>query len=550
MKISEYKQLFLNEAQEILASLNNVLVNLEKEPTNMALLHELFRQSHTLKSMAQSMGYESITKLSHSMEAALVLLRDGRLKAGKNTVNLLFKSVDILGDLVDEVEKGEAKKIKITPLVKRFGEITSASLKDKKSRERKKSKSRPDDIGHQTPSYSGVQAVRVPLVQLDSLMDLAGELVINRIRLAQIAQTMENSALEETVSQMSRLISQIQSQMMQVRLVPLEFIFTPYARMVRDMAVDQKKEVDFLVEGSDIGLDRSIQDEINEPLLHLLKNAVTHGVEKPEDREKLKKPRRGKIKLSARRERNFVVIDLSDDGWGIDVEEIKEVVLNTELITKEELSGLTPEEIIKLITYPGYSRAKEVTEAAGRGVGLNASRIKVESLGGTLDIDSKPNKGTTVSIKLPLTMAIVQAMLVGVADETYCIPLSFITETIKVLPREIKTVEHHEIISYRDTVLPLVKLGELFGFPSSRSQSSDTDTSTTVSTTPIVVVEAGPKKAGLVVDSFSGQQEVVIKPLTGILKEIQGVSGATILGTGKAALIVDIGSILEREVIL
>lgn len=387
-------------------------------------------------------------------------------------------------------------------------------------------------------------------------MDIAGELSINRIRLLQSAQAIENNALEEAVAQMSRLTSQLQDQMMQVRLVPLEYIFTPYPRLVRDIAVNQHKEVDLIVDGSEIGLDRSIQDEINEPLLHLLKNAVIHGIEEPDERERQKKPRRGQVKLVARRERDFVVIALSDDGRGIDIEEVEEVAIKRGITTKEELPALTPKEAMMLITYPGYSRAKKVTEAAGRGVGLNASRIKVESFGGTLDIDTRPNEGTTFSIKLPLTMATVQAMLVGIADETYCIPLSYITETIKVSPQEIRSIEHNEMMPYRDTVLPLVRLRDKLGFAKDEGQTTKEEEivhrysvrSERSSITPhisIVVVEAGSKKVGLAVDILLGQQEAVIKPLTGILKEIKGASGATILGTGKVALIVDVPSLLN-----
>ncbi len=545
MKVLEYKQLFLSEAQEILNSLNNVLVDLEKEPSNTALLNELFRQSHTLKSIAQSMGYEGIARLTHSMETTLVSLRSGESKAEKDIVDLLFSSLDTLGDLIEEKAKGKAEKVKVAPLVERFEEITSAVPKYKPepvSKERPELKL--DNIDSSVPSFGKVQTVRIPLTQLDNLMDLTGELAINKIRLSQIAQTIADTALEETVAQFSRLTSELQDQVMQVRLVPLEYVFAPYPRMVRDMAVDQKKEIDFLTEGGDIGLDRSIQDEINEPLLHLLKNAVTHGIEEPKEREKLKKPGRGKIKLSARRERNFVVIELSDDGRGIDIEEIKETAIQTGIITAEELSALSPKEVIMLTTYPGYSRAKKVTEAAGRGVGLNASKIKAESLGGTFDIDTKPNEGTTFSIKLPLTMAIAQVMLVGVADETYCIPLSYIAETIKVSSEDIKTMEHNEMISYRDTVLPLIRVREKFGFPSSRAQSSVLEVSTGTATIPVAVVECQTKKVGLVVDSFLGQQEAVIKPLAGFLKEIKGASGVTILGTGKPALIMDVGALL------
>jgi len=547
MEISEYKQLFLSESQEILNSLNNVVVRIEKEPADVALLNELFRLSHTLKSLAQSMGYEEIAKLTHSMEAGLALLRSGRLKADKDTVDLLFKSLDVLGDLVAEVSKGKAKKVDVTSLVAKFEEITSSAFNEESKHEEKMSpKSVLDDIDsrYTRETQSIAQTVRVPLTQLDSIMNVAGELVINRIRLDQIARTIENSALEETVAQVSSLTSQLQDQMMQIRLVPLEYIFTAYPRLVRDMAVDQKKEVDLLIEGGHIGLDRSIQDEINEPLLHLLKNAITHGIEKPEERERLKKPRRGKIKLAAGRERDFSVIELSDDGRGIDIEEIKEVALKTKIMTRKELSALSPEEVIMLITYPGYSRAEKVTEAAGRGVGLNASRIKVESFGGTLNIESRPNEGTTFFIKLPLTMAIVQAMLVGIADETYCIPLSYITETIKVAPREIKTIEHHEVISWRNTVLPLISLRDKFGFPTPKFRPPVSDMSSRIPTIPVIVVEVGSKKVGLVVDSLLGQQETVIKPLTGILEEIKGTSGATILSTGKVALIVDVPSLL------
>jgi two-component system chemotaxis sensor kinase CheA len=544
MKISEYKQLFLSEAQDILNSLNNVLVSFEKEPTKQALLHELFRLSHTLKSMAQSMGYKEISKLTHSMESALALLRSKKLKAEKETMDLLFKSLDALSDLVEEVKTGKAKKVNVAPLVARYNKITPDIPKGKRHpAEEKIPDSRPDDTDHSPSSLIETKTVRVALAQLDSLMDLTGELTINRIRLAQLAQNTENDALEEALAQMTKLTSQLQDQILLTRLVPLDNLFAPYPRMVRDMAVEQKKEVDFQIEGSHIGLDRSLQDEINEPLLHLLKNAVTHGIEEPAERVKMKKPRRGKIKLDARRERNFVVIELSDDGRGMDIEAIKKDALNKGILTQGELLALTPKEAAMLSTYSGYSRAKKITETAGRGVGLNASKVKVESLAGTLDIDTRLGEGTIFSIKLPLSLAIVQALLVGISDETYCIPLSYIAEAIKVTPREIKTMEHHEMISYRDSALPLIRLSERFDFPASRLQSPAADKLSPTPAMPVVVVEAGSRKAGVVVDRLLGQQEAVIKPLTGILKEIKGTSGATILGTGKVALIVDVPSL-------
>jgi two-component system chemotaxis sensor kinase CheA len=557
VELSEYKQLFLSEADEILSASNNILVELEKEPSNRDLLNDLFRQSHTLKSMAQSMGYEEIARLSHSMEATLSLLRTGTLKAEKPIVDLLFRSLDALGELIAVIKGGEAKKVEVVPLVERFEKVSSSVAKGEREPSAERRESSSQDKSKRMPEggkHGEVKSVRIPLVKLDNLMDIAGELSINKIRLMRVYREIENSALEEAVAQISRLISQLQDQMMQIRLVPLEYIFTPYPRLVRDMAVNQHKEVDLIVEGSEIGLDRSIQDEINEPLLHLLKNAVIHGIEEPEERERLKKHRRGKIKLIAKRERNFVRIELSDDGQGIDIDEIKDTALSSGIITKEELSALSPEEITMLITYPGFSKAKKVTEAAGRGVGLNASRIKVESLGGTLNIVTKLHERTVFIIKLPLTMAIVQATLVDIANEVYCIPSSYIAEAIRVLPGEIRSIEHNEMISHRDTVLPLIRLRDKVGFPKDERRTMKEEEMVhrlsgrdeRPSITPyisIVIVEAASKKAGLVVDSLLGQQDVVVKPLTGILSAMKNISGATILGTGKVALIVDVPSL-------
>lgn len=554
MKLSEYKQLFLTEAQEIMISLNKTLVDLEKEPQDIALLNELFRLSHTLKSMAQTMGYIDIASLTHSVESALVLLKSEKLMADVDTVVLLFETFDCLNMLIESVIGDRKEKIDVSHLIEKLDLLASTDSSGRqKSRTTKPSSPKPqsgsvkeknDQQIRAKPSAIDTQFVRIPLSQLDQLMDITGELVINRIQMDRISTAIVDDSLEETVSQLSRLTSRLQDQMLQMRLVPLEYVFTPYHRLVRDMAVAEKKEIDLVIEGSNIGLDRSIQDEINEPLLHIIKNAVAHGIEEPGKRVKSGKKSRGTITLSARREKNSVLIELSDDGRGIFVEEIKETALKTGQVSEEELDQLTSEEIIMLITYPGYSRAKTVTESAGRGMGLNAAWLKVKSLGGELNINSVPNEGTTFTLKLPITMAIIQTLLVGLGNETYCIPLSQIAETIKVSPKFIKTMEHREIISYRDSVLPLIRLKEIFGFPSKNGELTKSNGESVDSSISIVVVESGTNKAGLIVDRFLGQQDAVIKPLTGMMGRIQYVSGATILGTGQIALIVDVPTIV------
>jgi len=559
---SEYKQLFLSEAKEILNALNNLLVDLEKNPKNSGLLNELFRLSHTLKSMAQTMEYENIARLTHSMEDTFTLLKSGDLKVKTDTVDLLFKSLDTLSDLVEEVRKGELKTVDVAPLMERFEVLASGIQKEAENRkEIKKQKIKISHIKNSETkqaeeifSARDSQTVRVPLNKIDSIVDTTGELVINRIQLSQIVKTSRNGELVEIVDEISRLTARLQDQVLQIRLVPLEYIFAPYPRLVRDTAKDSKKEIDFFIDGSNIGMDRSIQDEINEPLLHLLKNAVVHGIEDPKGREKLKKAERGKIKLTAKRERDFVVIELSDDGRGMNTNEIKKIALERGIITKDELQSLSPEEIVLLTTYPGFSRIKEVTESAGRGMGLNASKTKIESLGGIFHIESIPNKGTKFIIRLPLSMAIVKSMLVDVEDETFCIPLSYVIEMIKVAAGEVRSIDSKEIISYRDMVLPLIRLNKIFGFGNEKAQKlkdneiedrsgERSEYSSVINHFPVVVVELGTKQAGLIVDGVLGQQEVVIKPLTGLMKAIKYASGATILSTGKAALIVDVSSL-------
>lgn len=308
--------------------------------------------------------------------------------------------------------------------------------------------------------------------------------------------------------------------------------------MVRDLAKGEGKDVELDILGADIGLDRSILDELNEPLVHLLRNAVSHGIETPAVRKKNGKKAAGVVKLSARRERNFVIVEIEDDGDGISVDVVKKVAVEKGFLSAKEASKLNDEEILMLITTPGFSTSKVVTQTSGRGVGMNSVRTKIESFGGSLAIESGLNKGTKFALKLPLSMAIIQALMVGLGDkEIYAIPLVNIIEVIKIRADEIKKIEHSEVVSYRDTVLPLVRLKEKLGF-----SESLTDERPLVS--PVVVVEVGARRAGLIVEKLVRQQEVVIKTVKGSLKGIKGVAGATILGDGRVAMIADVAAVI------
>ena len=493
MDSNRYKELFVGEAREILDHLNNSLITLEKNPGDAESLQEIFRQVHTLKGNAASMGceggYEEMAGLAHEMEGVLDRMRQGKQRADRATLEGLFRSRDRLESLLSR--------------------CTAEKLE--------------------------VPTVRVASDRLDHLMNVVGELLTQKIRLEEIGRGLGDKVLEETVAQVSRLLAELQLETMQVRLVPVEHIFSRYPRMVRDLAAEQNKKAELAVEGADIGLDRTILDEINEPLIHLLRNAVAHGIESTEERKRLGKKEIGTIRLSARRESHFALIEVSDDGRGMDVQEMKRIAVGKGIISKEEAESLSDELALMLITGSGFSTSRVVSQTAGRGIGMNSVKTKVESFGGSLTIESRPKLGSTFRLKLPLTMAVVQALLVKVAEETFAIPMVNVLETLKVKSNTVRRIENAEVIPYRESILPLVRIGERFEKKYSHSAGPSES---------IVVVEVGHRKAGLVVDQCLSQQEVVIKSMTGLMKNIQGVAGATILGSGKVAMILDLPSVI------
>ncbi len=378
------------------------------------------------------------------------------------------------------------------------------------------------------------QSVRVNISRLDSLMNLVGELVINRTRLTEIASSYNISELKETLAQTARLSTDLQDEVMKTRMVPVEHIFNRFPRMVRDLAKSQGKDIDFTIEGKEIELDRTILDEISDPLMHLLRNAVDHGIDYPEERDKLGKPRRGSINLLARRDRNYVSIEVSDDGSGVDKERIFELAVERGLALQEERRAFTDDEILRFLSSPGFTSAAEVSGVSGRGVGLDVVKTKVESLGGMLLMTSEKDHGTNFAMKLPLTLAIIQALLVEVGHEVYAVPLGTVRETAVVSEHEIKQVQHQEVIFLRDETVPLLRLNSMLGVPQENGEGSF----------PVVVVELNVRSLAIAVDELLGQQEIVITSLDRFLKGIKGFAGATILGSGRVALILDIPSLM------
>jgi two-component system chemotaxis sensor kinase CheA len=379
------------------------------------------------------------------------------------------------------------------------------------------------------------QSVRVNIARLDNLMNLVGELVINRTRLSEIASDYEISDLREALDQTMRLTADLQDEVMKTRMVPVEHVFNRFPRMVRDLARKQGKEIDFVVEGKEIELDRTILDEISDPLIHMIRNAVDHGIAIPEVRRAHGKQVIGTIRLSAYRDRNYVAVEVEDDGEGIDTDLVFDRAVERGLMTEDERRQLSAEDLLRVISMPGFSTSDTVDGISGRGVGMDAVKYKAESLGGFVILDTAPGLGTRVTLKLPLTLAIIQALLVEVDQEIYAVPLGIVRETQVVEPDDVKTIQSQEAVFLRDETVPLVRLDRLLRCGAAANGSEPF---------PVVIAEVGPRLVALGVHNLIGQREIVINTLDKFLKKVDGFAGATILGTGRVALILDIPSLI------
>jgi two-component system chemotaxis sensor kinase CheA len=373
--------------------------------------------------------------------------------------------------------------------------------------------------------------IRIDLHRLDTLMNLIGELVITRGRLQQLATTINEPALTEAVTQTSRLVADLQDGIMTSRMVPVWQVFDRFPRVVRDAARALGKQVDFVVDGQEIELDRSLLDEIGDPIVHLLRNAIDHGLETPDKRVVAGKSPTGRLTLVAARDRSAVVIRVTDDGKGIDRDRVLARAQEMGLVESGR-AELTDDELIRLIARPGFSTAKQVTDISGRGVGIDAVHARVRALGGTVDMKSAKGEGTSVTVRLPVTLAIVRSLLARVGDEAYAIPMTHVNETVQLEPNTIRHVKGREVLVLRDDVLPLLHLRDVVRLPRRDGGGGQ-----------VVVLEVADRRAGMVVDELTGQQEIVIKPFDAVKDGLSVFSGATILGDGVPALILDVSSL-------
>lgn len=707
METNQYMDMFLDESHEHLQSLNDGLLVLEENSEDISVVNEIFRNAHTLKGMSATMGFNKIAELTHEMEDVLDLIRKEQIKLTEDIVDTLFKCLDSLEQMVDNVGNGDPEDlIDVSDLVSKLSSISKGDgaaapaaaeasaapaaaapapasaaaaapsaaeaalqlsetdknmirqakegglqgihiqvtlsdtclLKSARSYmvmnaldelgdviktvppaeelEQEKfeqsfdilmvSGSEPKAVEDALSTISEIdkivveiidpdqsaaaapppaaaaapapaavaapppaaaaapppapaakkappkaaapaaassaqkkahqsQSVRVDIEKLDTLMNLMGELVINKVRLEQIGQTHRLTELTETLEQMDRVTTDLQNIVMKVRMVPVSAVFNRFPRMVRDVSKELNKEINLTIEGEETELDRTVIDEIGDPIMHLLRNSLDHGVEHPDDREAKGKPRTGEVGLIARHEGNNVVIMVTDDGAGINADKIRKKAVEKGMISQEEADKLDDADAVRLIFLPGFSTAEQISDISGRGVGMDVVRSKIESLSGHVDVETHVDEGSVFKIKLPLTLAIIQAMLVKVQEEMYAIPLGSIDSTINIQETDIQTVQNKEVIVLRGEIIPIIRMGELLQVPHVKDYDEIF----------VVVVHAGEAKAGIVVDNLIGQQEIVIKTLGNLFAGLKMFSGATVLGDGRVALILDVATMMQ-----
>ena len=513
------KEAFLGEAWAGLETMNAALVELEGAPQRSEPLNRIFRAAHTLKGMAGMMKYDRTASLARALEDALDGLRQGAYPlAGR--ADLLFRCFDALAESLRAVERDDPEP-DAAPLIHDLRLLAEGAPGP--------SVALPAAGGPAVSARSETLPVKVE--RLDLLMNLAEELFVVKMRFDQLGRASRDPELSASVDALDRLVSELQYQVTQARMLPVKFIFNRFPRLVRDLAKQQKKDVVFKQEHGDIELDRAASDEISETLLHLLRNAVDHGIETPEERARGGKPPQGTIRVAAMRTKEAAVIEVADDGAGVDVEGIRRAAARRGYPAPEK-----PDDEFLSLLAPGVSTTQEPTAISGRGLGLDIVKRNMQALGGSLSVATRPGKGATFRMEFPLTLAVVKTLLVEVGGRVYAVPMTGIERIASVREADVKRVLSAEAFVAGEQEIPLLRLRALFDLP----ETAD-------SPFPVVVIGRGDRRLGLAVDALVAAQEIVLKPLSRVLRESRHFAGSAIIGTGDPILVLDVGALLLEE---
>jgi two-component system chemotaxis sensor kinase CheA len=530
---------FHGEAVEHLQQIEAALLALERQPDDPEALNSIFRSFHTIKGNAGFLGLGPMHRLAHEVESLLDLARNRQLRLHSGIITEILRSRDALQALVQQVgfalEKGPPPD-RIVPVAHLIAAVRRCLANPAPAAELAAAVPPAEAAPAAAPGSGPSHTVRVATEKLDSLMDVVGELVIVQSQLLETARTFGAAAgpLQRDIAQLARIAKELQHTAMGLRMIPIKPAFQKMERLARDLARDGGKKVDFTTEGEDTELDRTVVEEIGDPLVHMVRNALDHGLEPPDERRALGKPETGVVRLRAYYQGSSVILELRDDGRGIDPDKILAKARRQGLVPPD--GSLTREEIFDLIFLPGFSTAETVTAVSGRGVGMDVVKRNIERLRGRIEVSSEIGRGSVFQIKLPLTLAIIDGLVVRVGDDRFILPSTSVQMALRPTRESIVTIQGGEVLDLHGRLLPLHRLHRRFGIPARAQNPWDGI---------VVIVESSGKVCALLVDEMITKQEVVIKSLGAFLQDLPGVSGGAILGDGNIALILDPIALLE-----
>lgn len=530
---------YIEDAKEGFLRANASLLEFEKDHSQRVRLDELLRVFHTLKSSSAMLHYKDVSDLAHAAENIVARIKRDELPVSGENLNFLFELIDLLEKMVLSKENGREEER--SGLDRRITEIWNRIGKsEQESSIRFHSGSAPDGGGREPalPVIEKIEKVRVDVKLLDELFNLVGEIIINKNRISNLLMTSTNKELKAVLADQDRKLSLLREYVSSARLVTVGEILQKFPRMVRDLSRAQNKDIELAIEGREIEIDKSVLDSVTEPLLHLLRNSVDHGIESGEEREKAQKRSRGAVKLAVRRTENHIVIDVEDDGRGIDIERIKDIALVRDFVTREELETMEDKDIINILFSPGFSTANEVTGLSGRGVGLHVVKTVARELGGIVEVATEKGAGTRFSLTLPVTTTIVRTLIIGVGGHVYAVPSSIVLETLKVNSRNIQEIGERSVFMRGEEVLPFVWLGKVFGLPERKEKDLT-----------VVLIQRGESFVGLGVDIVLDQMDSIVKPLDRVAREFRGFSGGIVMGDGSVVLLLDIPTLLNFKTV-
>lgn len=537
MDMSPYRELFVSEAGSHLSAFSELIVRLEDSSGDPAVIDELFRHVHSLKGMAATMGYEQIVKLSHLMEDLLGRIRSGEFVLRPLLADLLLEGSDALTRQVSLIESGSDAFEDTSGIVERLAafdpgaETQPHSLPGQSHEHRDTPRENVASDAHHFRQTDSFKSIRIKTETLDHLVNITGELITNRYRLAEAVRCADASECREPLNQLTALLRNLRDEIFKARMLPFAFIAERFPRLVRDLARKQGKEVRFLLEGREIELDRGILEEITEPLVHILRNAVDHGLESAEERVLAGKPSGGTITLTVCRDKDHVEITVADDGRGMDPERLKRKGIDKGLISTGQAAQMTPQEAYQLICTPGFSTAATVTDISGRGVGMDAVRAAVHALGGILTIQSQKSRGSRFVLRLPITVSIIHAMMMQCGRFEIAFPLAVVTRTVELKRSEIREESGRATFVLDNLTLPVRSLRKALQL----QEAPGTEDALLQA----IVCDVGGTLVAFSGDRITGQQEIFVRPLRSPLSHLRGVSGATITGDGRVLFVAD-----------